>query len=265
MSKKSVPPSIDQVAFDCPHCGAYAAQTWYKLWAAPVAGEVKAPGMPRSDIIESIQAADDLSEDLKDRWSAYFGRVVLGLVFLDTDNKGTYLSREAVNVHLSECFSCGEIAVWVYDRLLFPSPSQGPAPNDDLPADVLLDYKEASTILALSPRGAAALLRLAIQKLCQALGEKEKDINADIASLVKKGLSPLVQQALDSVRVIGNEAVHPGSLDLKDDSDTANRLFQLVNIIAEQMISNPRHVSEMYAKLPGEKKKAIDKRDGRGP
>jgi len=44
------------------------------------------------------------------------------------------------------------------------------------------------------------------------------------------------------VRVIGNEAVHPGKLDLKDDRDTATRLFKLVNIIAEQMISNPKHV-----------------------
>ncbi len=81
---------------------------------------------------------------------------------------------------------------------------------------------------------------------------------------MKKGLSALVQKALDSVRVIGNEAIHPGTLDLKDDRDTATKLFQLVNIIAEQMISNPKHVEELYGKLPEEKRNAIEKRDGKG-
>jgi len=264
MSRKSVPPSIDEVAFDCPHCGAYTTQTWHQLWADLLAGERRAPGVPRSDVIEVIQANEEIPEDLKERWSAYYERVARGLVFLDTDNKGKYLSLDVVNLHLSTCFSCGETAIWVHDRLLFPTPVQGPVPNDDLPADVLLDYEEAGRIVALSSRGAAALIRLAIQKLCLALGEKGKVLDDDIASLVKKGLPPLVQQALDSVRVIGNEAVHPGTLDLKDDLDTANRLFELVNIIAERMISNPKHVEEIYAKLPEEKKKAIDKRDGRG-
>lgn len=124
-------------------------------------------------------------------------------------------------------------------------------------------YEEAGKILTLSPRGAAALLRLAIQKLCALLGEKGKNIDEDIANLVKKGLSPLVQKALDSVRVIGNEAVHPGTLDLRDDVETATRLFEVVNIIAEQMISNPKHVEDLYAKLPEAKRKAIEKRDGK--
>jgi hypothetical protein len=86
-------------------------------------------------------------------------------------------------------------------------------------------------------------------------------IDDDIGSLVKKGLSPLVQRSLDAVRVIGNEAVHPGTLDLKDDTDTAFQLFDLVNIIAEQMISNPKHVDEIDAKIPEAKRKAIENRD----
>lgn len=139
----------------------------------------------------------------------------------------------------------------------------GPSPNPDLPADVLQDYEEAGSIVGQSPRGAAALLRLAIQKLCVILGEKGAKIDDDIASLVKKGLTPMVQKALDTVRVIGNEAVHPGILDLKDDRDTAMKLFKLVNIISEQMISNPRHVDELYEKIPVSSRKAIERRDGK--
>jgi hypothetical protein len=116
-------------------------------------------------------------------------------------------------------------------------------------------------------RGAAALLRLAIQKLCVHFGETGKNINDDIASLVQKGLPESIQKALDSVRVIGNEAVHPGRIDLKDDSTTAAGLFRLVNIIVEQTISNQKHIDEFFEKkLPEANRKAIRKRDGKkGP
>jgi hypothetical protein len=85
----------------------------------------------------------------------------------------------------------------------------------------------------------------------------------DIASLVAKGLNRLVQQSLDIVRVIGNEAVHPGTIDLRDDRDTALQLFKLVNLIAEQMISTPKHVNQIFDSLPVAKKAAIEKRDGK--
>ena len=75
-------------------------------------------------------------------------------------------------------------------------------------------------------------------------------------------MNPLVQQSLDVVRVIGNEAVHPGVIDLKDDRDTATTLFQILNTIADQMISHPKTVQAMYDKLPETKREAIEKRDG---
>jgi hypothetical protein len=92
-------------------------------------------------------------------------------------------------------------------------------------------------------------------------GRLGRTLNADIASLVEKGLSPVVQKSLDVVRVVGNEAVHPGTLDLRDDQDTASRLFRLVNIIAERMISHPKRVDAMYEELPESKKAQIEKRD----
>jgi hypothetical protein len=70
-----------------------------------------------------------------------------------------------------------------------------------------------------------------------------------------------VQKALDTVRVIGNDAVHPGTIDLRDDPATATALFKLVNIIVEKMISEPREIEDLYAGLPEAKREAIEQRD----
>lgn len=147
--------------------------------------------------------------------------------------------------------------------MIYPNYSGIEPPNQDLDKGIQDDYMEAAGILQKSPRGAAALLRLAIQKLCTQLGETGKDINEDIKNLVVKGLPVKVQQSLDAVRVIGNEAVHPGQLDLKDDSKTAASLFKLLNFIAEKMITEPKEIDAIYAKIPDSKKEGIEKRDGK--
>jgi hypothetical protein len=130
-----------------------------------------------------------------------------------------------------------------------------------MPADALADFDEASRVFTRSPRSSAALLRLAIQKLMVVLGEKGKKIDDDIASLVKKGLPVKIQQALDIVRVVGNNAVHPGMIDLNDDPGTAQALFGLVNLIVERMISEPMRIDELYGKLPPGSREAIERRD----
>jgi hypothetical protein len=93
-------------------------------------------------------------------------------------------------------------------------------------------------------------MRLVIQKLMPELGEKGKNINDDIASLVAKGLPIEVQQALDFCRVIGNNGVHPGEIDLNDTPEVAHSLFSMVNFIVEDRISRPKKVADLYSKLP---------------
>ncbi|MGD5339922.1 DUF4145 domain-containing protein, partial [Xanthomonas citri pv. citri] len=135
-----------------------------------------------------------------------------------------------LNVTVAQCFGCKGLSLWIKDALVWPSVVVEIKPHGDMPADVREDFMEAASIAERSPRGAAALARLAIQKLMKDLGEKGKNINDDIRALVQKGLEPEIQQALDIVRVIGNNAVHPGQVDLKDDKATAITLLRLVNL-----------------------------------
>ncbi|WP_324695493.1 DUF4145 domain-containing protein [Novosphingobium sp. RL4] len=131
-----------------------------------------------------------------------------------------------------------------------------------MPVEVLEDFEEARRIHALSPRGAAALLRLVVQKLCPILGSDKKDINPAIGELVEKGIiTGALQQALDSVRVIGNEAVHPGELNLKDDAVTVHSLFKLINFIIEKAITEPKAIDAIYQSLPAGKLAGIAARD----
>lgn len=158
------------------------------------------------------------------------------------------------------CQNCSEISIWIRDKMYFPEIGNSPFPNTEMPELVKNLYVEAASISNKSPRGAAALLRLAIQVLCKELGEDGNNINTDIGNLVKKGLPEIVQQSLDIVRVTGNDAVHPGQIDT-DNPEIVSQLFELTNVIIEYMIALPKKVSGIYSSLPSQKIDGIKKRD----
>jgi len=164
---------------------------------------------------------------------------------------------------MCQCTHCSDWLLWHEQKLVVPDVSGAPQANDDLVEDTKHDYAEAASIAAKSSRDAAALLRLCIQKLCKQLGEEGKNIDKDIGSLVAKGFDVRIQQALDIVRVIGNESVHPGEIDLRDDPAIAGMLFTLVNAIADQMITQPKLRDELYGKLPKTKLEGIAARDAK--
>ena len=161
----------------------------------------------------------------------------------------------------SNCHHCFEFCYWFNGRMIVPSEAPVPPPHIDLPAPCIDDYDEARGIVARSPRASAALLRLTIQKLLSELGEKGKNINDDIGSLVSKGLPIEVQQALDYCRVVGNNAVHPGEIDLNDDPSIAHSLFEMINFIVEVRISQPKKIADLYNILPEGALSAVTKRD----
>lgn len=248
--------TIERPAFVCPHCGAMAQQRWFTVFARALA-DGSAPGRPTGERMDEIRKRH--KEDAG--FIAYLDARASQTPQLAEDDAG--LPKKAVpNVFLSRCIVCTEKSVWLRDRVIWPTSSTLVRPNQDLPSDVRRDFEEAAAVADASPRSAAALLRLAIEKICRHLRKTGK-IDTMIAALVADGLSVKIQRALDIVRVVGNESVHPGEMNIQDDASTVSTLFELVNIIAETMISEPKRIDEMFSSLPSGKLEGIRNRDGK--
>jgi len=185
---------------------------------------------------------------------------------------GVYAAQNWNNFHFSGgyihkildycmCEHCQKLSYWYDGRMIVPSEAPVPPAHIDMPQECVADYDEARSIVAISPRAASALIRLALQKLMITLGEKGENINDDIGSLVGKGLPVQVQQALDFCRVVGNNAVHPGEIEINDTPEIAHNLFNMTNFIIEDRISRPKHIQSLYAQLPEGARKAVEKRD----
>ena len=173
--------------------------------------------------------------------------------------EAVYIEKDSVEVSL--CAHCEGPILWAAGNIIYPPQRIAPPANSDLPDDVKAFYDEAAAIANQSPRAGCALLRLAIEMLLKELGETGT-INDATKNLVKKGLDQRIQQSLDIVRVTGNNAVHPGEI-VFDDTTDIQTLFQLINIIANVLITQPKQIQEAYDNLPEDARKKIEKRDSK--
>jgi hypothetical protein len=196
----------------------------------------------------------------KQFWAHIEAKPIWGGCFINRD-VSSFNERLDKSWTISKCEHCENKMIWFNDNILYPKMMIVELPNNDLSDEIRKDYLEAATIFSDSPRSSAALLRLALQKLCKQLGEKGDNINNDIGKMVEKGLNPLVQKSLDSLRITGNNAVHPGEINLEEEPDKVLKLFELINFIAEKMMTEPKEISGFYDSLPENSKRAIEQRD----
>lgn len=164
---------------------------------------------------------------------------------------------------VSTCYHCKKFIIWLNDKIIDPIMSNIPLPNNDMPEIIKQIYNEAREVFPISRKSAAALLRLAVQRLFIELGEKGKNINDDIKNLVQKGLAPDVQKSLDILRVTGNNAVHPGEIDLDENIELTSKLFYLMNFIVEELITKPKEIEKLFSFLPEKDQDNIAKRDNK--
>ena len=102
------------------------------------------------------------------------------------------------------------------------------------------DFEQAATILNKSPRAAAALIRVCIQKMIPLLKNTGKNLDENISSLVGKGLEVEIGQAMDVLQVIRKNPVQENHIDLRAETAMATMMFEsLKEILERRMLKNP--------------------------
>lgn len=241
-------PKYRDSKFQCPHCNTVATQEWFN---ANEAG------------ITAMQIIDHLYLNYRSNISVTAQEYIIRFLNSVENNFQDRLYQFVPKkFSVATCASCEEFTLWVNEEIIYPKKTTVPPPNEDLDEDIKTLYIEASTILIDSPKGSTALLRLALQKLLKQIGGSGKNINKDIKDLVADNLSVQMQQALDLLRVVGNNAVHPGQIDLDDNIDIARKLFDILNYIAYELITKPKELEGLYADLiPPDTQEHIKQRD----
>lgn len=241
-------PKYRDSKFHCSHCNTIATQEWFD------ADDV---GSTTINIINHLYLNYRSSIE-----SFYQKPIIQFLNVIDNELQKNLYQFCPKGFSVATCSSCEEFTLWVNEEIIYPKKTTVPPPNEDLDENIKTLYLEASNILIDSPKGATALLRLALQMLLKQIGKDGKKINDDIKELVSEGLSPTIQQALDLLRVIGNNAVHPGQINLDDNAEIAQKLFSILNFIADELITKPKELEKLYADLiPLETQEYIRQRD----
>lgn len=243
-------PRLMKRDFLCPHCGVLAQQAW-----------VNNDNFVDFVDIMSHQMAEAFRPNVRGSYQA-----IDTFVNFYMDNCAEEIDRFfPKKVSISNCLSCKEPSLWVNSVCVYPRTHSVEEPNKDLPEHIMEIYIEAAAILHESPKGAAALLRLALQELLHHLGHEGK-INNSIARLVKEGLNSDVQIALDTLRVVGNNCVHPGQIVFDDNKEDAKKLFSLLNYITDELVTRPKERERLFQDLvPDITKEHIQQRDGSKP
>ncbi|TAM00437.1 MAG: DUF4145 domain-containing protein [Pusillimonas sp.] len=243
-------PALGSRHFQCPHCGVASEQKWFDVNRVS-----KSANSILKDVFYSYRT------QIYDHQQEAIAKFIEHAEHANNKQMPAFVPQR---FSVATCQSCHEFTLWVDESMVYPRVSAIPGPNEDMSENVQALYMEAVSIVNESPRGAAALLRLALQLLLIQLGKSGKNINNDIKELVSDGLSVKIQQALDVLRVVGNNAVHPGQIDMADGKNIALKLFHILNFIAEEMISKPKELGLLYASVvPEDTQEHINARDGK--
>lgn len=211
MSSYYIEPSLLKTKFTCPHCSAITQNVWTKTSAY-------------KDIINQGAQISDL----------------LYCLCTNCQNYSLWKSPGELPEHL-------EVSNFEA-KMIFPDTNSNSPPNDDIPDKIREIYNEASSIMVKSHRAAAAMLRLCAEQLCQHLLNDHGDpnyeqykLNDATGELVKTyGLPVDIRDMLDILRITGNATVHTGEIILDDSIDSIPMLFDFINLIAENQITQPK-------------------------
>lgn len=243
-------PRFKESSFRCPNCAVIAQQTWAQ------------------ELIytEDLRTQRNVFEQTEDSvWSDLARATCL------VCKKDSVWKKRAIVIHPKPLRSgpprTPRATPEVIHRweMIWPRESAAPLPHEALPEELKELHSEARAVLADSPRAAAALLRLLMEKLLQDTTGKTGNLNEQIGLLVERGtFDQRLQETADTIRVSGNKAVHPAQIQSQGDTEeVALIMFELVNFLVDDLIARPRKISHLFeTTVPEGAREAIARRDG---
>ena len=201
-------PTFEAKSFVCPHCHVYSSQTW-------------CIGIPTG-----------YSEEYQEH---HWGNT----------NQS----------YISICLNCNGHAYWYRNpksqgsaELVHPCGATRPIPTCGLTTDEQNLYAEACKVSAISPRSAAALLRVIIESIAVRETDANRGtLNDKLNTLIdSRALSAGSQEGLHAVRLLGNESVHvPGQILVEDDPEIVDLLFEIVDTIVDELFVLPEKNAQL--------------------
>ncbi|SDP09844.1 protein of unknown function [Nakamurella panacisegetis] len=152
----------------------------------------------------------------------------------------TYNDNDIPNWLATKCFTCHNVALFHGPTLRFPAARVGPTPTQDMPANIKAIYEEAQEVAAVSPRSAAALLRVALETMVNELVSGSEKLFQKIGKLRALGVDQEIIDYMDLIRGFGNDGAHAGEVNLEDDPKTVADLFEILQIIVADAITRKK-------------------------
>lgn len=170
------------------------------------------------------------------------------------------------------CAVCGLGSVWRDEQRMFPRSSTVLPVHPDAPEAVAELYEEARNVLPISRRASAALVRATLERLLRELDPDHRGKRLDelIAQLRGQIREPL-WKFLTAIRVVGNDTLHAEEGELAvlylggDTDEIIEPLFEAVNTLIEELVTQPAKAEALYALIPEAKRDAAERKSRTAP
>lgn len=225
----------------CEHCGFKTNKNWSRLKTGV-----------REDDIRLLDTADIDNGILPEFHDLTMGYTSIPI---DTEHKIEQELFECTDLFLIKmCNNCFKLSIFnpISNDVIYPFTNQNISPNKDLPEDIKKIYIESSQVLNASPRAAMALLRLALDKIVNTFlndEQKKKALGKKIDIMFSQfNIPEEIKDIAHSIRGIGNESVHPGTISDEIDIEEVLLVFDLINIIADVTITKRKKTENFISK-----------------
>lgn len=238
MVMKFVPPKYQATRFNCPRCGAFAAQEWRELAAE---GDYEYNQATHDPVMDS--APDGAASKGELAWEACL------------------------------CAGCERHSLWIGGVLAYPigtATGTVPEPVEGMPDEVRELYLEASAVFPHSRRAAAALCRASLERLAKHLTpDLPAGRSLDERLIVLSGkTTESLTQAVQFIRHAGNTALHGARDDDEsvviymdgDETDLIDLFFVTINELVNELVLRPARIQAAYEMLPVEKRESIERK-----